>query len=118
MSQWMCFDVCTKSRQLAIETLLETMQIVFPTCHTECQHQGQMLKTTLYFTVCSWVSSPSTVRTFRSSHFCLVADLNYGHCRGFPPCFVTSLGPQDKLLKQTPAPAPEPISLIHDLALQ
>ena len=45
---------------------------------------------------------------------CLLADLGhipyfYPHFGGFP-LLCTKIGPQDNLLKQTPAPAPEPVS--------
>ena len=35
------------------------------------------------------------------------------HFRVSPPCSVPNLGPQVKALKQTPTPAPEPVSPIH-----
>ena len=73
-------------------------------------------------------SSPAFSNTFtRYVHFrvnlaCLVADLGHIpplHARfgGFAHCSVPNLAPQDKVLKQRPAPAPVPVSLIHTSAL-
>ena len=58
---------------------------------------------------------------FGVSLSCLVADLGqipslYPYFGGFP-LFCTRPGPQDKLVKQTPVPAPELVSIIHVSAL-
>ena len=73
------------------------------------------------------IGVPSPIQAYfcvpRYVHFgvnlsCLVANLGhtppfYAHFGVRPPCCLSNLGPQDKAPKQTPAPAPEPVSLIH-----
>ena len=61
--------------------------------------------------------SAALVRTFRSNSSLFGSKFG-SHTTflrtfwGSPPCSLTDFGPQDKVLKQTPAPAPEHVSLI------
>ena len=53
---------------------------------------------------------------------CLIADLGYPpplyvHMRDSAPCSAPNLGPQDKPLKQTHPPTPQPVSSVQFSAL-